>query len=960
MNYVGRLLSNVKYMYNEINPATLTGAIDVIVVQQEDGSYQCSPFHVRFGKMGVLRSKEKVVDIEVNGEPVDLQMKLGENGEAFFVEQMSSEEFLPANLATSPIPSSVEFMEKGLKKMHSEVNHELLGNMQTTSSKDDAASNVNDLDIDRLVAGIKEPAPMSYVAEKEFGKPIEITVESETGAGGLKKTGSKVLSAIAVHQGDCGSGSSMDDESSIRRNKISPLVDEHEKSTMKDKVRRKRRKSEKERNAASESFQRRNANSESSVSRHSDDEIFKMDDFSDNEETSSFTRVKKMTSSSYIDSDDWSKFLDEPLRSEFHPFSDNDATPIVSPLQTRAPSPKSDTEAELQREVQGEEGDKLEWNWGELPELKSSVGSQFREQISDHEKVKEEEKGEENVSSVNSAEKRGSKWSIMNFMRSTKKIRHSKSLEEGIYLDDLDSEGLDPEIAALYLNAQHIPSNRIRTIQEVKDEDKSSDLGNSLPQSPNSVEGAPSAREFTHMTMESVAMSLCGGLQETEEISHEAFSQALISYDEFTKNPAILENPNLVVRIGGKYYPWTAAGPLLISYLAFQRPLPEVKVESMMKEHMAKGKGGLSSWFSWRRGSEQPLSKKVKVESMMKEHMAKGKGGLSSWFSWRRGSEQPLSKKAESVDETIKQEEKVSEEKPSGKLSTETQLQEEAEEGSEHSSSSEHYKKSIRLTNEQLACLNLKPGPNEITYSVTTRYQGTCLCKSTIYLWQHDSKIVISDIDGTITKSDVMGQILPVLGRDWTHSGVANLYSSIADNGYEILFLSSRAIGQAGYTKGFLKSVIQDSIGLPDGPLLLNPSSLISAFHKEVIVRKPEEFKIGCLKDICSLFPDNPFYAGFGNRINDVWAYRAVGVPCSRIFTINPKGQVSQEMTKTFKSSYNKLQDLSDHVFPPLNSRKSVAFEESSNYSSYTFWRNPVPEIPSDDDLLEPGTEAKK
>ena len=49
--------------YSEINAATLTGAIDVIVVQQEDGSYKCSPFHVRFGKLGVLKAREKIVRI---------------------------------------------------------------------------------------------------------------------------------------------------------------------------------------------------------------------------------------------------------------------------------------------------------------------------------------------------------------------------------------------------------------------------------------------------------------------------------------------------------------------------------------------------------------------------------------------------------------------------------------------------------------------------------------------------------------------------------------------------------------------------------------------------------------------------------------------------------------------------------------------------------------------------------
>lgn len=49
---------------------------------------------------------------------------------------------------------------------------------------------------------------------------------------------------------------------------------------------------------------------------------------------------------------------------------------------------------------------------------------------------------------------------------------------------------------------------------------------------------------------------------------------------------------------------------------------------------------------------------------------------------------------------------------------------------------------------------------------------------------------------------------------------------------------------------------------------MLNPTSLISAFHREVIERKPEQFKIACLSDIQALFPQNPFYAGYGNRIN--------------------------------------------------------------------------------------------
>lgn len=48
--------------------------------------------------------------------------------------------------------------------------------------------------------------------------------------------------------------------------------------------------------------------------------------------------------------------------------------------------------------------------------------------------------------------------------------------------------------------------------------------------------------------------------------------------------------------------------------------------------------------------------------------------------------------------------------------------------------------------------LNLREGANKVVFSVTTQYQGTCRCEAAIYLWNWDDRIVISDIDGTITK----------------------------------------------------------------------------------------------------------------------------------------------------------------------------------------------------------------
>ena len=67
MNFVGRVISSVSTtvteFYKDINPATLSGAIDIVVIEDEKGELACSPFHVRFGKLQLLRPQEKTVCI---------------------------------------------------------------------------------------------------------------------------------------------------------------------------------------------------------------------------------------------------------------------------------------------------------------------------------------------------------------------------------------------------------------------------------------------------------------------------------------------------------------------------------------------------------------------------------------------------------------------------------------------------------------------------------------------------------------------------------------------------------------------------------------------------------------------------------------------------------------------------------------------------------------------------------
>jgi phosphatidate phosphatase PAH1 len=176
------------------------------------------------------------------------------------------------------------------------------------------------------------------------------------------------------------------------------------------------------------------------------------------------------------------------------------------------------------------------------------------------------------------------------------------------------------------------------------------------------------------------------------------------------------------------------------------------------------------------------------------------------------------------------------------------------------------YEKSHYLTCEQLRGLNLRAGANTIKYSVISSLQGTTTIQSSIFLWNYNDKIIVSDIDGTITKSDILGQILPIIGRDWFHEGIADLFTSLEKNGYKILYLSARSICQYELTQSLLNNIKQSSKSLPKGPVLLNPINILDAFQVEVIEKKPDEFKIACLDNIKAIFArsliQNPFYAG--------------------------------------------------------------------------------------------------
>ena len=81
-------------------------------------------------------------------------------------------------------------------------------------------------------------------------------------------------------------------------------------------------------------------------------------------------------------------------------------------------------------------------------------------------------------------------------------------------------------------------------------------------------------------------------------------------------------------------------------------------------------------------------------------------------------------------------------------------------------------------------------------------------------------------------RSDALGHVFTMIGRDWTHSGVAKLYTDIASNGYRFMYLTSRAVGQADTTREYLRGIQQGGYALPDGPVIMSPDRLLTSLHR--------------------------------------------------------------------------------------------------------------------------------
>ncbi|WVO15745.1 hypothetical protein L204_103407 [Cryptococcus depauperatus] len=876
-------LSKAYNYYSGINPATLSGAIDVIVVRhvEADGNVtlSSSPFHVRFGKLQVLRAAEKRVTIRLpNNLPAPhvapFSMKVGETGEAFFV--VETDEQVPEDLLTSPVvmPTEAELPTSssppdeygGETEQENSFTHEPFGQTEQQVPHETPLQEVDFLDLN---AGSETPR-----IENSTGSTSKSILNTATSL--LPSIGFNSLPNLHLQEPNQAGPHSSDEANAKRKEDDEPVV--------------------------STTTQEPNPMSAEP-----------------GESTGLPDRNHKL----------------ESIKAGENAATAEEALPKISPGEGEGP------EVLYGRDV--------------VLDMEGYHSSQNKDSQQEHDPSVEA--------------------FILDLLASVQpnleeRPRPRKSLSAGVELPSLDTESDDEETTPVETPKQSLPEVDLpaslaamgihagRSLSERMDRGQSEppQLQDELPH-PLDAAGAKAAMEMEwdwgrrrpvdHATKpqgqssgklknveenpyifvfeirdctHAFELSICKDFGEnTTEASQEAsFVKNRLTFQTFVENPRVVDDPNVVVRYNNMYFTWSTGYRLLYVLAMYRRTLAPP--------------------FASASSPTLPALSGIGTDNAQPQRSSGY--GWSRW--WRRG--QSSGQVSAGQSETAPASTTPVPASPVPEPESETTIVSQTT----NRERGRHYAKTLRLSSDQLQQLHLKPGPNTIQFSVTSSYSGMATCTARIFLWEDTDQIVISDIDGTITKSDALGHVFAAIGRDWTHLGIAQLYTDICNNGYKLLYLTSRAIGQADTTREYLRSIIQGSYRMPEGPVLMSPDRLMASLRREVIMRKPELFKMACLRDIQRLFgmqAKEAFFAGFGNRITDAMSYRSVGIETSKIYTIDSTGVVKTELLSAagHKGSYIQLNDLVNEVFPPVSTKFKPKFTE------FNYWRDPIPDIPIPD-----------
>jgi hypothetical protein len=205
----------------------------------------------------------------------------------------------------------------------------------------------------------------------------------------------------------------------------------------------------------------------------------------------------------------------------------------------------------------------------------------------------------------------------------------------------------------------------------------------------------------------------------------------------------------------------------------------------------------------------------------------------------------------------------------------------------------------------------LKVGRNSARYLLLSSDGMTlAIAPTNIFLWSDRDRIMVVDVDGTITRSNIRGVVDTILTEQYTycHDGVCEFLSSLmasssilsSNMNIRLLYLTSRPIGIANTTRKFLSQLRQcDTHQLPEGPLIGHTGTLPQVLMMELVYRSIHEFKAATLlQHVVQPFFEQGvdkreiFLAGFGNTLMDMQAYHMAGMDVEHIYLIDKQSKI--------------------------------------------------------------------
>lgn len=136
-----------------------------------------------------------------------------------------------------------------------------------------------------------------------------------------------------------------------------------------------------------------------------------------------------------------------------------------------------------------------------------------------------------------------------------------------------------------------------------------------------------------------------------------------------------------------------------------------------------------------------------------------------------------------------------------------------------------------------------------------------------IFLWDAASRVVVVDVDGTLTRSNLRGYFETVfLGTyDYIHVGVVLFLLFLDKMGLRILYLTARPRSHVAETRELLRNMTEGGNYLPAGPLFTHRGGRMTTLYMELISESTASFKRSVMQEVADVYRRVAFMEG-GNR----------------------------------------------------------------------------------------------